>query len=149
MPGYGLVSEAEGELLPWSWAEEHLTKARNYFLATTRPDGSPHVMVICGLWLDEAFLFSTGKTSRKAKNLAENPRCVVTPEGAEEAVIVEGTATLLEDKAILPRFFAAYKAKYEWDVSGMDEPLYVMKPRVAYGQIEKTFTKTATRWTWE
>jgi hypothetical protein len=28
----------------------------------------------------------------------------------------------------------------------MNEPIFVVRPRVAFGQIEKTFVKTATRW---
>jgi pyridoxine/pyridoxamine 5'-phosphate oxidase len=148
MPGYGIAAASEGDgLLPWSWAAERLARARNYFLATARPEeGGPHVMVVWGLWLDDAFQFSTSKTSRKGKNLAANPRCVVCPEDAEEAVIVEGVAGPLEDRAALERFAAEYKAKYDWDVSGMSEPVYVVRPTVVFGQIEKTFTKSATRW---
>ena len=150
MPGYGIVSAAEGDgLLPWSWARERLAKARNYFLATTRPGGAPHVMPIWGLWIDDTFQFSTGKTSRKAKNLAAEPRCVVVPEGGDEAIIVEGVAGELAGGEKLARFFAAYKEKYAYDVSSMGEPLYVVAPSVVYGQIEKTFTKSATRWTFE
>lgn len=148
MPGYGIASAAEGDgLLAWSWARERLAQARNYFLATTRPDGAPHVMPIWGLWIGDTFQFSTGKTSRKAKNLASEPRCVVVPEGGEEAVIVEGTASELAGSERLATFFTAYQAKYGFDVSSMGEPLYVVTPSVVYGQIEKTFTKSATRWT--
>jgi nitroimidazol reductase NimA-like FMN-containing flavoprotein (pyridoxamine 5'-phosphate oxidase superfamily) len=147
MPGYGIVPENEGEgLLPWSWARERLAAAHQYFLATTRPDGGPHVMVVWGLWLDDTFQFSTGKASRKAKNLAAEPRCVVCPEGAEEAVIVEGVAAELAGEAARARFFEAYEEKYGMDVSDMGEPLYVVRPRTVFGQIEKTFTKSATRW---
>lgn len=148
MPGYGIVGADEGDgLLPWSWARERLAKARNYFLATTRPGGAPHVMPIWGLWIDDTFQFSTGKTSRKAKNLAAEPRCVVVPEDAEQAVIVEGIASELAGKGTLAAFFAAYKTKYDYDVSSMGEPLYVVRPTVVYGQIETSFTKSATRWT--
>jgi pyridoxine/pyridoxamine 5'-phosphate oxidase len=147
MPGYGIVPETEGEgLLPWSWVQEKLAAARNYFLATTRPDGGPHVMVVWGLWIDDTFQFSTGRASRKAKNLAGDPRCVVCPEDAEDAVIVEGIASDLSDAAMRQAFFAAYATKYGMDVSTMGEPLYVVTPRVVFGQIEKTFTKSATRW---
>jgi hypothetical protein len=147
MPGYGILAANEGDgLLPWSWAQERLAAARNYFLATTRPDGAPHVMVVWGLWIDDTFQFSTGKTSRKAKNLAAEPRCVVCPEGAEEALVVEGVAADLAGEAALARFFTAYEAKYGMDVSTMGEPLYVVTPRTVFGQIEKTFTKSATRW---
>ncbi len=147
MPGYGILPENEGDgLLPWSWAQQRLSAARNYFLATTRPDGGPHVMVVWGLWLDDTFQFSTGRSSRKAKNLAADPRCVVTPEGADEAVVVEGVASELSDAASHPAFFRAYEQKYGMDVSTMGEPLYLVRPRAVFGQIEKTFTRSATRW---
>jgi hypothetical protein len=148
MPGYGILPESQGGgLLPWSWAEQRLVAARNYFFATTRPDaGGPHVMVVWGLWLEDVFLFSTGKTSRKAKNLAANAKCVVCPEGGEEAVIVEGAASELTDPALRERFVKEYKTKYDWDVSTLTEPVYVVRPRMVFAQIEKTFTKSATRW---
>jgi pyridoxine/pyridoxamine 5'-phosphate oxidase len=147
MPGYGVVAADEGEgLLPWSWARDRLTSARNYFISTVRPDGAPHVMVIWGLWLDERFLFSTDRGSRKARNLAANPRCVITPEDGAEAVIVEGTASELADAAERRRFDAAYQAKYGWDTSENPSPVFAVTPRLVFGQIEKTFTKSATRW---
>ena len=43
---------------------ERLAAARNYFIATvTVSDGAPrpHLMVVWGLWLDDAFQFSTGR----------------------------------------------------------------------------------------
>ena len=104
-------------------------------------------MVVWGLWLDDdAFYFSTGRNTRKARNLAANPSCVVCPGDAEEAVIVEGTVAEVADPASIERFCKAYQAKYAVDPSGMDEPIFVARPCVVYGQIEKTFTKSATHW---
>src|SRR5271154_6291349 len=91
MPGYGMPKTAKG-LLPWKWAEQRLKKSHNYWITTVRPDGSPHTMVVWGLWHDGRFLFSTGGQSRKAKNLAQNPHCIIATENAAEAVIVEGEA---------------------------------------------------------
>ncbi len=80
IPGYGLPEGTKG-LLPWSWAEQRLRKSHNYWITTVKPDGSPHAsphtMVVWGLWQDGLFLFSTGSQSRKARNLAENPKCIV------------------------------------------------------------------------
>jgi hypothetical protein len=46
MPGYGTLGPEEGTgLLPWSWTVERLAGSRNYWLATVRPDGRPHVRV--------------------------------------------------------------------------------------------------------
>ncbi|MBV8894573.1 MAG: pyridoxamine 5'-phosphate oxidase family protein [Acidobacteria bacterium] len=95
MPGYGLPKGRKG-LLPWRWAEQRLGKSHNYWTTTVRPNGSPHTMVVWGLWPNGAFYFSTGHQSRKARNLAENSRCVVY-RTADEAVIVEGEARLIKD----------------------------------------------------
>jgi hypothetical protein len=104
-------------------------------------------MVVWGLWIEGEFYFSTGKQSRKARNLAENPRCTVCTERAEEAVITEGEARLSKDAPQL-KFFANYEKKYKWDISSMqDEPVYQVRPHRAFGLYEKKFVGAATRWT--
>ena len=151
MLGYGLPQNKKG-LLPWSWADQRLKKSHNYWITTVKPDGSPHTMVVWGLWLDGAFLFSTGRQSRKARNLADNPKCVVCTEHAHEAVIVEGTAELT---GVLVRreFLKKYQPKYKFDMSGMEkdilslkEPVFAVRPRVVFGLYEKKFVSSATRW---
>ncbi len=145
IPDYGIATEAKG-LLPWSWAAKQLAKSRQYWFSSVRPDGTPHVMPIWGVWVEARFYFSTGAKTRKARNLAKNPYCVVCAEDAEEAVIVEGTAREVKDKPMLQKVFKSYKAKYKMDVSGMGSPVYAVQPRIAFGLIEKKFPKTATRW---
>lgn len=147
MPGYGIPDSVEG-LLPWSWAAERLAAAHNYFVATARPDGRPHVMPVWGLWLDGAFLFSTGARSRKARNLLGNPHCVVCPENAGEAVIVEGVAEEVTGESLLSQFKDTYFDKYKWDMDTSQGGIYAVRPRVAFAFIEKAddFPSTATRW---
>ena len=146
MPGYGLPKDKKG-LLPWSWAEQRLQKSHNYWISTVRSDSAPHTMVVWGLWIDGAFYFSTGKQSRKARNLSANPRCVVCTEHANEAVIVQGEARLVRDSPQL-KFFSRYEKKYKWDMSTMqNEPVYQVKPQVVFGLYEKKFIQAATRWT--
>ena len=106
-------------------------------------------MVVWGLWLDEKFYFSTGRTSRKARNLAANPRCVISTENAAEAVIVEGVAELiavLDDPAFLKKFIRLYKKKYDWKIDGNEGNFYAVHPRTVFGLWEKNFTEAATRW---
>ncbi|MGH8246558.1 MAG: pyridoxamine 5'-phosphate oxidase family protein [Gammaproteobacteria bacterium] len=148
MPGYGIVGPKKGRLLPWRWATERLRKAHNYWISTCRPDGRPHTMPVWGVWLDGAFYFSTGRESRKAHNLAANPRCVVCPEGASEAVILEGVAREVTDDEQIRRIAKVYGAKYPFALDPSLGPIFAVRPRVAFGQIEKAdlFTKTATRW---
>jgi hypothetical protein len=50
MPGYGVAGPTGGRgLLPWSWAEGRLTKSHDYWVATVRQDGRPHLMPV---WTD-------------------------------------------------------------------------------------------------
>src|SRR5919197_5155641 len=96
MPGYGIVGPDSGTgLLSWSWAEERLRTSRNYWLATHWPDGRPHVMPVWAIWHDGALWFSSSRSSRKARNLAADPRCVLTTENALQPVVVEGSAELI------------------------------------------------------
>jgi hypothetical protein len=151
MPGYGLPKKRKG-LLSWKWAEQRLRKSHNYWITTVKPDGSPHTMVVWGLWLDGAFLFSTGQQSRKTRNLAKNPRCVVCTEQAEEAVVVEGLAEIA-DVPVRREFLKKYQPKYHFDMAGMakdilamKEPVFAVRPRVVFGLYEKNFLGSATRW---
>ena len=153
-PGYGLPESNKG-LLPWSWAEQRLKKSHNYWITTVKPDASPHTMVVWGLWQDGQFLFSTGSKSRKARNLAENPTCVVCTERADEAIIVEGAAKIA-DVAARKKFLPIYERKYKFDMQGMEqdilslkEPGFAVRPRVVFGLWEKEFVGKATRWMFE
>jgi PPOX class probable F420-dependent enzyme len=118
-------------------------------VATTRPDGSPHLAAVWGVWLDDAFHFSTGGRSRKARNLAADPRCVVTPEQAEESVVVEGVAERVTDPRRLSTLLTAYRHKY---AAGFPDPLqnpvFAVHPRTVFGIVEHQaqFSTTATRW---
>ncbi len=146
MPGYGISESAEG-ILPWSWAVERLQKTRNFWVATARPNGRPHTMPVWAVWSANALYFSTASTSVKARNLSANPNCTITTEHADEAVILEGAATVEEDHDVLRPVWDAYKAKYDWDISG--QSMFVLRPRTAFAFIETSqqFTTSATRWT--
>jgi len=153
-PGYGLPKGRKG-LLAWSWAEQRLTKSHNYWITTVKSDGSPHSMIVWGLWQNGRFLFSTGSQSRKARNLAHNPHCIVCNELANEAVIVEGIAEIA-DLPSRRKFLPAYEKKYKFDMDtmkddilSMKEPVFAVRPRVAFGLWEKFFASKTTRWKFE
>jgi uncharacterized pyridoxamine 5'-phosphate oxidase family protein len=155
IPGYGLPKSAKG-LLPWKWAEERLKNSRQYWIATTRPDGRPHVMVIWGLWMDGLLYFSTGAESRKARNLAKNPQCTICTDRADEAVILEGTVETERQAERIRDFVALYEKKYKWKLGEMGEnlttlkdPLFYLRPKVAFGLWEKKFDSSATKWIFE
>lgn len=150
MPEYELLAAHEGRgLLAWRWAEERLRNANRYWLATTRPDGRPHLTAVWGIWMDTAFYFSTGCQTRKARNLAQQTHCVVTPEDAAEAVIVEGVATLISDAQLLEQVATLYQQKYK-SAYPENSCVYRVAPQTGFGFIEDgaEFAGTATRWQW-
>src|SRR5262250_713575 len=100
--------DATTGLKPWRWAVERLENSHNYWIATSMPEGNPHLMIVWGIWLEEAFWFSTGPRTRKAKNIAANPRCVIGTEKADEAIIVEGSVSEIKDRAVWKRFAGIY-----------------------------------------
>lgn len=153
-PGYGFPTSTKG-LLPWSWAEQRLKKSHNYWITTVKPDGAPHTMVVWGLWQDGRLLVSTGNKSQKARNLAENPKCVVCNEHAHEAIIVEGVAEIA-DVAARTKMLPAYERKYKFDMSSMKgdilamkEPVFAVRPLVVFAMWEKHFQSKSTRWKFE
>lgn len=146
---YGISKSGEG-LLPWSWASERMSAARNYWIGSTRPDGRPHVAPVWGVWLEDALYFSSDPTSRKARNLTLNPQVVVHLESGDEVVILEGSVEVFHDEELYQRVARAYNAKYQ-DLIMNEESLggalvYALHPRNAYGWLERDFVSSATQW---
>jgi hypothetical protein len=153
MPGYGIRGPDEGTgLLPWSWAEERLAACRNYWLVTTWPDGRPHAMPIWGVWHAGAVWFCTGGRSRKARNLAADPRCVVVTGEALNPAVVEGAARIRREDDELARFLDVYNAKYGTQIGRdfLDPGVNItveVRPERAFGLLHDDFTGSPTRWT--
>jgi len=141
-------------LIPWSWAERRLTVARNYWIATTRPDGRPHTRPVWGVWLEGAFHFSTG--SLAAVNIAHNTAITLHLESGAEVLIIESVVREVTDSARLRRAIVVYNDKYLWNLDADDpETWYEIRPEVAFGWMVDdsgadggaTFHGTTTRWT--
>jgi hypothetical protein len=65
---------------------------------------------------------------------------------ASEAVIIEGEAALLagDEKSAI---YKPYEKKYKFDMSEFKtEPIYRVRPILAFGMAEKKSLKSATRW---
>lgn len=145
MPGYGVLDAAHGAgLLHWKRIREQMTRARNYWVATTRADGRPHCVPVWGIWFEEIFYFATGATSQKARNLAANPAIAVHLESGDEVTILEGVAESITDADLRMRLDHAYYAKYQTHLD--DNPVFAVRPRVAFAWQEHDFPGSATRW---
>ena len=146
--GYGINTEAGG-MLTWEWVDSQLTKSRNYWIGSTRPDGRPHVTPVWGVWMDGAVYFSSDPNSRRARNIAANPEVVVHLESGDDVVILEGRVELVTDTDLYKRVGKVYNKKYKMPVFSDSEPgspLYEVKPRLVMAWQESDFPNTATRW---
>ncbi len=109
-------------------------------------------MVVWGVWWGDAFWFSTGPRTRKAKNLTSQAHCVVGTEKADQAVIVEGAAAEIVDRNMWKEMAIAYDAKYGGELLPLLESsggsIFRVEPKVAFGQDEhaENFIEAATRW---
>jgi hypothetical protein len=147
---------------PWARARDHLEGSRaTYWLATVRPNGAPHAMPLLAVWLDGRLFFSAGERTRKARNLALDPHCVVTVEEDPLDLVVEGRADKVRDDATLQRVADAYAKVYGWRVAVRDGAfhdtegaptagpppydVYEVTPKIAFGfGTDETFVPT--RW---
>src|ERR1700674_2847053 len=147
-PNYGIVGAEDGKgLLSWAWVARKMNNCRTFWLATIHAGRArPHVMPVWGVWLDDAFFFSTGRKSRKGQNLAANPACTITNDDGQEAVIVEGLAIQAEDAAEQERVAVAYKKKYKMDPRSMGDPFLRAQLSRVFVFVENPLPHSATRW---
>ena len=110
-------SDPGAEPTLWEAARAQLRDAMSYQLTTVRADGRPHQTTIAGIWLDEAFHFTTGRGEQKARNLEAGNRNVIVTAGNcgwdGLDVILEGEAIEVTDVDRLSRLVDAYGTKYD------------------------------------
>ena len=108
-------SSADAVPTEWPKGRSELQDAEVYWLSTVRPDGRPHVTPLLGIWLDSALYFCTGPDERKARNLARNPRCILTTgcnrlDGLD--LVLEGQAAKVSEPAELRSVADTFEDKY-------------------------------------
>ena len=149
---------------------EHPASGQNHWLATVRPDGSPHLMPIIAFWIDGAFHFLAGPDTAKARNLAADQRCVIGTGNLTMPsmdLIVEGRASRVTDEAAVQRLAAAFGGKgWPLEARGADvygphgptagpppyaifrlEPMKVFGLPGMHGMFEDDRHHVPTRWT--
>jgi hypothetical protein len=112
----------DAPLIPWAKVRERLEQGwtqapgtggpdrHTSWLATTNPDGSPHLVPLGVLWVGGALCFTSGPGARKAQNIARDPRCVITVATHPFDIVAEGEALEVTDDAELRRIADAYAA---------------------------------------
>ena len=121
------------EPIPWSRALEALASTApgpdtRCFLATTRPDGRPHLAGVGAVWDDGKVYFVSGPGTRKSRNLAENANCAVSMALPGMDLVFEGVAERVTDDATLQRLAKRY-ADGGWPAEGRGRRLHLRLQR--------------------
>ena len=150
--------------IPWARAleaiESNEPRAQTPFLATTRPDGRPHVAPLGALWDDGKVYFVSGPGTRKSQNLAHNPSCAVAMSLKGIDLVIEGVAERVTDRETLERLAKRYADQgwaprvadgaftHEHSAPSAGPPpwfLYALAPKTVFGVLTDE-PGGATRW---
>jgi hypothetical protein len=79
-----------------------------FWLTTLNADGSPHVTSVGALWHAGSCWFQTGERTRKARNIARDPRCTISVATLGFDVMVSGEARRVTDPTIVAEIAALW-----------------------------------------
>ena len=99
-------------------SDERIANASTIWMATVRPNGTPHLVPIWFVVVDEKWYFATDPKSVKARNLQHNPAIAISLEDGTNPYVIEGKA-----KEVQPtkKVVDAFITKYDWDVYEDDD----------------------------
>ena len=152
------------EPIPWSRAlaalETGSQRNETSFLATTRPDGRPHLAGVGAVWEEGKVYFVSGDGTRKSRNVAENPSCAISISLPGIDLVIEGEAQRVMDDETLQRLAKRYAEggwparvedgafTYDYSAPSAGPPpwnLYAIAPTTIYGVLAAE-PGGATRW---
>ncbi len=147
-PEYGNPTQR----LEWTDVERKLESASAYWIASTRPDGRPHVIPRDGMWIDGGLYYGGSPATVHHRNITHNPLVAVHIGDGQEAIIVEGAVEIekpTEEMAerLSEESFAKYPQYGRLDPSVYIEGVSVLRPRRVLAWT--SFTENATRFRFE
>ena len=114
------LGEADGlPAIPWTLVDAQLVdllthddprspNRSTFWLTTLNSDGSPHVTSVGAIWHAGSCWFQTGKDTRKASNLARDPRCTISVATTGFDVMVAGEAQRITDTTTVAEIAALW-----------------------------------------
>jgi nitroimidazol reductase NimA-like FMN-containing flavoprotein (pyridoxamine 5'-phosphate oxidase superfamily) len=138
------------ERLDWSSVESKLKASSVYWIASTRPDGRPHVVPRDGIWLDGCLYYGGVAATVHHRNITSNPEVVVHIGDGHEATIVEGAIEIekpTEGKAglLIEEMFAKYPQYGRLDPDMYSRGVLVLRPRRVIAWTDATLDATRFR----
>ena len=146
--GYGVPETLEG-LLPYDHVRARMAAARNYWVASVNPNGTPHARPVWGGWIDDRLYLEGSPETRTMRNITERGYASVNLDDGDQVVIVEGPIEVVEkmEPAIFARLAdqmgEKYKAQGYRPETG--DGMRKLTPKKAFAWVK--FPGDATRWT--
>ncbi len=100
--------------------ERRLQSEQNLWLATVRPNGTPHLVPIWFVWVAGKIYLCTGADSVKVRNLQQNPRVSLALEDGSRPIVIEGWARFAPIGQAEAAVVAEFQRKYDWDITSDD-----------------------------
>jgi PPOX class probable F420-dependent enzyme len=102
-------------MTPDPQVERRLQTEQNLWLATVRPNGTPHLVPIWFVWVAGKIYLCTAADSVKVRNLLQNPHVSIALEDGSQPIVIEGLAQPIG--AAPKPVIKAFKEKYDWNIS--------------------------------
>ena len=94
---------------------QRLQRERNIWMATTRPDGRPHVAPLWFVWHEDRAYVMTGGV--KLANVRRNGFAALNTQDGNRVVIIEGTARIVsQDEPLFEVVAQKFQERYDWDI---------------------------------
>jgi nitroimidazol reductase NimA-like FMN-containing flavoprotein (pyridoxamine 5'-phosphate oxidase superfamily) len=137
-------------VMAWEDVRAKLTEAKQYWLATNRPTGSPHLVPVDGMWVDDVWYYGGSPETTHRRLAAKDPQVTMHLADPWQVVIVEGEVRVTEQTEERAAELAA-TANAKYTEYGYDFPVEWYRkatglhPRRVLAWSE--FPKDATRFT--
>lgn len=100
---------------------ERLAQERNVWVATTNPDGRPHLTPVWFVFVGGRFWIGTGRDNVKTRNVTANPTVSIALQDGDQPVVAEGTV-VVHPRGRPDDVVEAFAQKYGWDITLPDDP---------------------------
>jgi general stress protein 26 len=133
-------------LLSWDFVSAHMAPSQHYWLTTISAAGRPHAVPVWGLWYQNRVHFEGSMKTAWARHLVRDPHITVHLPNAEQVVVIEGTAHIIEDDEIdsaeWDKLDTLFQSKYQVDKGS---PYWYVQPSKVLAW-DGGDLQTMTRW---
>ena len=147
-PGYGETTTTQH----WPDVRARLAVAKQYWVATNRRHGSPHVVPVDGLWVDDVLYYGGSPDTFHVRTARANPHVTIHLPDPWNVVVVEGEVRRVRPSAEFAQHLADLAnekyAEYgiEFDANSYSDPFGLHPRRVLAWS---SFPADATRFLFE